>query len=81
MVEAGLQEVETYVSCQQNTVAQFIEPMTIMDLCLVSERCQGSRMAKWWREDDGVRKAAWETERTEGGDKMYSNSDGDRLNM
>ena len=41
-----------------------------MDLCLVSERCPGSRVAKWWWEDDGVRKADWEMEQTEGGDNM-----------
>ena len=41
-----------------------------MDLCLVSERCPGSRMAKQWWEDDGMRTAAWEAERTEGEDKM-----------
>ena len=35
MVEAGLQEVETYVSRRQNTVAQFIVTRPIMDLYLV----------------------------------------------
>ena len=62
--------METYVSCHHNTVAQFIATRTIMDLCLVSERCPGSRMAKQWWEDDGMRTAAWEAERTEGEDKM-----------
>ena len=35
MAEAGFQEVETYVSCHQNTVAHFIATRPIMDLCLV----------------------------------------------
>ena len=34
MDEVGLQEVETYVSCRQNTVSQFIDTSPIMDLCL-----------------------------------------------
>ena len=38
MVEAGLQEVETYVSLRQNTVAQYISARHIMDLCLAAKR-------------------------------------------
>ena len=45
MAEAGLQEVETYVSCLQNIVAQFISTRPIMDLCLAEERRQESRVA------------------------------------
>ena len=37
MLEAGLQEVETYVSRRQNTVAQFIVTRLIMDLCLAAD--------------------------------------------
>ena len=33
-----MQEVETYVSCHQNTVAQFIASRPIMDLCLAAVR-------------------------------------------
>ena len=32
--EAGLQEVETYISRHQNTVAQFIVTSPIMELCM-----------------------------------------------
>ena len=32
MAEAGLQEVETYVSCHQNTVTQFVATRPIMDV-------------------------------------------------
>ena len=46
MAEAVLQEVETYVSCCQNIVAQFIATITIMDLCLEEERRPGSRVTK-----------------------------------
>ena len=41
MAEAGLKEVETYVSFRQNTVAQFISTRTIIDLCLAVERSLG----------------------------------------
>ena len=49
MMEAGLLEVETYVSLLQNTVTQFIATRPIMDLCLAEERRPGPRVAKrWW---------------------------------
>ena len=48
MVEAELQEVETYFSRHQNTVVQFIATMPIIDLCLMAERSPGSKVAKWW---------------------------------
>ena len=38
MAEAGLQELETYVSCFQNTVAQYIVTRPIMDLCLAAKQ-------------------------------------------
>ena len=44
MVEAGLKEVETYISCCQITVAQFIATRPIMDLCLAAEWRPGSRV-------------------------------------
>ena len=47
--EAGLKEVENYVSHLQNTVAHFIATRPIMDLCLATKRRLGSRVAKrWW---------------------------------
>ena len=48
MEEAGLQEMDTYVSCRQNTVTQFIATRTILDLCLAAELLIGSRLSKWW---------------------------------
>ena len=52
MAEEGLKEVETYVSCLQNTVAQFISNMPIMDLCLAAEQRPGSRVSRrWWDQD------------------------------
>ena len=43
MAEAGFQEVETYVSCHQNTVAHFIATRPSMDLCLVQPPCAALR--------------------------------------
>ena len=49
MAETGLQEVDTYVSRHQNTVAQFITTSTIMYLCLEAEQRLGLRVSKrWW---------------------------------
>ena len=41
MAEAGLQEVDTYISYRQNKVAQFIVTRPIMDLCLSVDRGPG----------------------------------------
>ena len=54
MSEAGLQEVEIYISFCHNTVAQSIAISPIMDLFLVAERFMGSRVAKRWWEHDGL---------------------------
>ena len=49
LAEAGLQEVETYVSQCQNKVAQFIATRPIMDLYLAAAQRLGSSVAKrWW---------------------------------
>ena len=48
MAEAGLQEVETYVSCHQNTVAQYIATKPIMDLCLAAKWSPGPKVEMWW---------------------------------
>ena len=51
MPEAGIQEVETYVSCQQNMVTKYIATIPIMDLFLVAERLPGTRVSKcWWEQ-------------------------------
>ena len=34
----GLEDIDPYISCRQNTVAQYISTCPIMDLCLVAER-------------------------------------------
>ena len=52
MAEAGLQEVETYVSRSYNTVTQFIVTSPIMDLCLAEEWRTGSRVDRqWWDQE------------------------------
>ena len=44
MEEAGIQEVETYVTRIQNKVAQYIATRTIMDLCMAAELHPGKRL-------------------------------------
>ena len=46
--------MDTYVSCRQNKVAQFIATRAIMDLCLAEERRPGSRMTNQCWEHDGL---------------------------
>ena len=75
MAEAGLQEVKTYVSCHQITVAQFIVTRPIIDLCLVVVWRTGSRVSNWWWEQDGLdlegmQMEAWEAERMKGGEDI-----------
>ena len=45
MSEAGLQEVETYVSCRDNKVGQYILTRPIIDLCLAAKWRPGPRVA------------------------------------
>ena len=54
MAEARLQEVETYVSCRQNTVSQYIETGPIMDLFLAAKRRPGPRVEMRWWEREGL---------------------------
>ena len=63
MAEAGLQEVDTYVSHRQNTVAQYILTRPIMELCLAAERRPGKRVEmRWWKQEgldlEGMRTAS-----------------------
>ena len=71
MLEASLQDLETYVSCHQNTVAQYIATRPIMDLCLAEKWKTGKRVEmRWWEQEglylEGMRTAALEAEHTEG---------------
>ena len=74
MAELGLQNVDTYVSSYHNKATQFIATRTIMDLCMAVERRMGSQESKMcWEHDcldlEGMWTAAWEAERTEGGEE------------
>ena len=78
MGEVVLQEVETYDSCRQNTVANSIATRPIMELYLVTERKTGLRVSKrWWDQDgvdmEGMRMAAQEAEGTEGEEETDQN--------
>ena len=47
MAESGVQDVETYVSCRHNTIANFIATRPVMDLSRddTSTSCPGSDAA------------------------------------
>ena len=71
MAEAGFQEVETYISRRQKTVAQYISTKTIMDLCIAEKRRPGPRLAmRWWEQEgmdlEGMRTTASEADYMEG---------------
>ena len=71
MTEAVCQEVDNYVSCRQNTAAQFIATRPIMNLCMEADQMPGSRVSnKWWENDgldlEGMQTADHEADRTEG---------------
>ena len=51
MTEVVLEEVDMYVLCLQNTIAQYIVTRTILELCLVVERLLGARVnLRWWNQ-------------------------------
>ena len=71
MEGSGLQEVDTYVSFCQNTVAQYIATRPIMDLCLAAKQRPGPRVEiRWWEQEgldlEGMRTTSWEAEEKEG---------------
>ena len=74
MADAGLQEVDTYVSHRHKTVAQYIATRPIMDLCLAAKRSPGTRVKMhWWEHEgldlEGMLTAAREEEQAEGGEE------------
>ena len=85
MEEEGLQEVDTYVTCQQNTFAQYIATGPIMYLCLEAERRPGTRVfKKWWEKDvldlEGTRMEdheaeLWEREGGEDGEETETDTE------
>ena len=71
MAEVGLQDSDTYVSRNQNTVAQYIATRPIMGLFLAAKRRPETRVAmRWWEQEGldlgGMRTAAQEVDQTEG---------------
>ena len=49
LVMVGLEKNGVYITCRQNTVAQYIAPRPIMNLCLAAEQKTGLRLSRqWW---------------------------------
>ena len=44
----GPEEIGVYISCHQNTFAQYIATRPIMDLILAAERKPGIRLSRQW---------------------------------
>ena len=53
-MEAGLHEVDTYVSRRQNTVSQYIVTIAIMYLHLLAKRREGTMVSKRWWDREGL---------------------------
>ena len=74
MVEAVLQDMETYVSCHQNTVVKYIPTRTIMGMCLTAKRRLDTRVEMRWEEQEGLDlegmwKAECEADHTDGAEE------------
>ena len=54
MRAAGMEDLETYISRRQNTVAQFITTMPFFYLCLEEERMFESQVYRRWWEKGGL---------------------------
>ena len=49
MMSVGLEEVETYVLCRQNTITHYIANWPILELCLTVEQQMGAHVTMiWW---------------------------------
>ena len=59
--EAGIFAMEEYIRRCQNTVAQYIAAISLLDLCERSDRAPGARVVISWWEKEGIDLArAWE---------------------
>ena len=54
IIAVGLEEVEMYVLCRNNTIAHYIVTCPIMELCLVAEQRPGSWLTQQWWEQAGL---------------------------
>ena len=62
MAEAGLQEVETYISLRHNTVAQCIVTRPITELFLAEEQRLGPRVSnRRWEQNRVDLEVMWTT--------------------
>ena len=54
MSEGGFEDIGTYVTWRQNTVAQYIATQPIMDLCEQSSQRPGVWVSQWWWDQDSL---------------------------
>ena len=51
---AGFLTMEEYVRRRQNTVTQYIDKWSLLDLCEGLERSPGERVGMRWRKQEGI---------------------------
>ena len=68
MRAAGLEEINTYISRQKNTVAHYIATCPILELFLNTERRPGSGTPERWWKQEGLVLPGRLAEGEEGGD-------------
>ena len=72
--EAGLLTMKEYIRRRQDTVAQYIDTRSLLDLCEGSERAKGEQVGMWWWEQvvinlEGAKEAAAATAEGYGGEE------------
>ena len=54
MMEAGLEEVEMYITWRKNMVMQYIATMPILELCEEAEQRLGAQFSNRWWDQEGL---------------------------
>ena len=68
MRETGLEDMGTYISRHNNTVAQYIVVRPILDLCLEADWRPGLQVTnRWWKHEGLDFAGMWEAEEGDAG--------------
>ena len=54
MKEAGFKDIRTSINNRQNTVAQYIAPRPLLELCEGTNQIGGARVSKRWWDQKGI---------------------------
>ena len=69
MEEEGIQEMETYIDCSQNTAAQYIATRPFMDLCMAGGRPWKWGLKRWEKQEIIYLEGIWEAAQVEEAEK------------